>query len=63
MSFHNRWYGYGITEDGTKEFLHTFLSSSEVIHYLQKHRKLFGNRYKHYFYKTMTGSGQEHYLE
>lgn len=63
MSFNSRYYAYGVTHEDSKDFLHTFLNIPEVISYMQKHRQLFGDRYKDYFYKTMSEDSQEYYLE
>jgi hypothetical protein len=56
-----RVYAYGVTKDGVKEFIHTSLDVPGAISFLQKHRKLFGDRYPEYFYKTMNDQ-VEHYL-
>ena len=61
MTFKSRYYAFGITPEGDKEFLHTLLDPEGAIAFLQKHRKLFGNRFVNYFYKTMNDQ-MEHYL-
>lgn len=63
MTFQSRYYGYGITEEGVKEFLHTFLNEKNVVEYLEDHRKLFGSRYKDYCYTTMSQGSEEVYLK
>lgn len=57
----NRVYMYGVTEDGAKEFLHTSLDVPGAVAFIQKHRKLFGNRFVAYFHKTMR-ENVEHYV-
>jgi len=64
MTFKSRYYAFGITPEGDKEFLHTLLDPEGAIAFLQKHRKLFGDRYPEYFYTTMNGEDNvEHYLK
>lgn len=58
----HRVYMYAVTEDGRKDFLHTALDEAGAVAFLQKHRKLFGNRYVAYFHKTMS-EDKEHYIE
>ncbi len=61
--FNSRYYLFGITHEGKQEFLHTTLDSGTAISFLNRHRKVFGKRYKEYFHKTMSENDKEHYLK
>ncbi len=62
MVLSQRVYMFAVTNEGLKEFLHTSLDVPGAISYMQSHRKLFGDRYKDYFYKIMQDN-VEVYLE
>jgi len=48
MTFTERLYVYATHDDGSKEFLHTFLNKTEALKYVDKHKKVFPHRFKHY---------------
>lgn len=43
-----REYVYGWLADGSKEFLHTFLNTKGAVDYIEKHGKIFPQRYQKY---------------
>ena len=54
-----RQYVYGITEEGSQEFLHTFLTSSDALSYIKSHAKVFPKRYKEYQYGYQSQPREE----
>lgn len=53
--FNNRWYIYGVTEDGTSEMITSELSDKSAIDFAKRHQDVFKDRYVSYYVETMSG--------